>query len=87
MFVRTITGFLAASWLGAPHVAWPSEAGPDLARHFPKRVSVFGVPVHATAAAPEEKVRHAASVLAEHLDNDGDAIPGCTVCSPIPDSS
>ena len=42
---------------------------------FPKHVEVFGVHVYATAAAPDDKVLHAANVLAEWLDSDEDGIP------------
>lgn len=42
---------------------------------FQKKVDVFGIPVHATAAAPDDKVRHGAGVLAQYLDNDGDGQP------------
>ena len=40
-----------------------------------KSVQVFGVSVRATAATPDEKVLHAATVLAEYLDNDEDGAP------------
>ena len=42
---------------------------------FPKHVEVFGVHVHATAAAPDDKVLHAANVLAEYLDSGEDGVP------------
>ena len=43
--------------------------------YFEKRVDVFGIPVHATANAPDAKVLHAAGVLAQFLDNDEDGSP------------
>ena len=42
---------------------------------FPKHVEVFGLDVYGTASAPDDKVLHAASVLAEYLDSDEDGIP------------
>jgi len=42
---------------------------------LPKKVVVFGIPVHATANAPDAKVLHAAGVLAQYLDNDADGAP------------
>ncbi len=42
---------------------------------FTKQVEVFGIRVIATTASPDDKVLHAANVLAEYLDNDGDGIP------------
>jgi hypothetical protein len=42
---------------------------------FPKKVDVFGIPIHATNRAPDSKVLHAAGVLAQYLDNDTDGSP------------
>lgn len=47
----------------------------DLDSYFAKRVDVFGIPVHATANAPVDKVLHGAAVLAQFLDNDEDGRP------------
>ncbi len=46
-----------------------------LAKMFPKEVDVFGVKVLATAATDSDKVLHAASLMAEYLDNDEDGTP------------
>ncbi len=50
------------------------ESGP-LSQYFGKRVNVFGVDVVATATTPDDKVLHAAAVMAEYLDNDEDGSP------------
>ena len=42
---------------------------------FKIQVSVFGIRVYATAETPNEKVLHAAHVLAQYLDNDEDGVP------------
>ena len=39
-----------------------------LESYFSKKVDVFGVLIFATAAAPDEKVLHAAAVMADYLD-------------------
>lgn len=42
---------------------------------FSKRVGVFGITIFATRETPNEKVLHAANVLAQYLDNDSDGLP------------
>ena len=42
---------------------------------FEKYVNVFGVNIYASASVPDEKLMHAASVMAEYLDNDEDGQP------------
>jgi hypothetical protein len=40
-----------------------------------KHVEVFGIHVYGTANAPDDKVLHAANVLAKYLDSDEDGVP------------
>jgi hypothetical protein len=42
---------------------------------FTKQTEVFGIHVIATAASPDDKIIHAANVLAEYLDSDENGIP------------
>jgi hypothetical protein len=44
----------------------------DFAPYFPKYVDVFGVGVFATEGVPDNKLLHAAHVMAQYLDNDED---------------
>ena len=48
---------------------------PKFDNHFEKYVEVFGIPIYATANTPDDKVLHAANVLAQYLDNDVDGTP------------
>jgi len=41
---------------------------------FTKHVEVFGIHIYATAASPNEKLLHAANVLARYLDSDEDGV-------------
>ena len=53
----------------------PGEQDATLESYFTKNVDVFGVPIFASAAAPDGKLLHAATVLADYLDNDNDGRP------------
>ena len=48
------------------------ESPEGFSRVFSKQVDVFGIPVFATSRTPDNKVLHAAGVLAQYLDNDAD---------------
>lgn len=52
-----------------------SETEPTLRRILGKRVSVFRIDVLASNDTPDNKVLHAANVLAQYLDNDEDGKP------------
>ncbi|MGD9344770.1 MAG: hypothetical protein PVH84_02840 [Candidatus Aminicenantes bacterium] len=43
--------------------------------HFAKQVTVFGIRVVATNNVADEKLLHAAVIMAEYLDNDEDGVP------------
>ncbi len=53
----------------------PEELAPFEEGGFSKYVSVFGVHFFATPDARDEKLLHAARVMAEYLDNDSDGVP------------
>jgi len=42
---------------------------------FTKKVEVFGLYIYATNTTSDDKLLHAASILAEYIDNDEDGIP------------
>ena len=42
---------------------------------FTKQVDVFGIHIYATATTGDDKILHAANVMAQYLDNDEDGIP------------
>lgn len=89
--MRTSVGFAAGALVAAPLLVAGAvqAAGPDFAvlpipeegrvsvfrPQFTKHVEVFGVLVVASEATPDAKVRHAANVLAQWLDNDEDGKP------------
>jgi len=71
---------LAVSFLGCAPKPVPVVADIDnqavaFGSFFAKQLVVFGIPIHATANAPDAKVLHAAGVLAQYLDNDADGVP------------
>ena len=50
----------------------PTGEYSGFAQYFEKHTSVFGVHIFASSATPDDKVLHAAHVLAQYLDNDED---------------
>lgn len=54
---------------------WCNSGGSNIPA-FTKHIEVFGIHINATASAPDEKLLHAANVLAEYLDNDEDGAGG-----------
>jgi len=68
--------FLSLVWLILlGFILTDCRSGNSDANIFTKQVEVFGLHVYATATTPDDKVLHAANVLAEYLDNDEDGIP------------
>ena len=63
----------ACSGAGDSGVDEPAASGFDAL--FPKHIDVFGVSVRGTAGTPDDKMLHAANVMAEYLDNDADGVP------------
>ena len=54
----------------------PTGKEPEgFARVFSRKVEVFEIPIFATHDTPDNKLLHAANVLAQYLDNDADGIP------------
>ncbi len=51
------------------------DAPGGFSRVFQRQACVFGIRVYATAKTPDEKIVHAANVLAQYLDNDEDGMP------------
>ena len=50
----------------------PNSAPDGFSQHFSKYIDVFGIPVYATSACSNNRVRHCANVLAQYLDNNED---------------
>jgi len=44
-------------------------------KNFTRQTEVFGVHIYATDASPDDKILHAANVMAEYLDSDEDGVP------------
>ena len=63
----------ACTGTGEPGVDEQAASGFDAL--FPKHIDVFGVSVRGTAGTPDDKMLHAANVMAEYLDNDADGVP------------
>jgi len=61
--MRYLVKLLLVSIVLTPMVAWAD---------YTKQIDVFGIPVIATDGVSDAKMMHAASILAEYLDNDQD---------------
>lgn len=82
-----VTGIAAATFLtacgGSSSSGSNNNSGGDnntgggsaLATAFPKSTSVFDIPILATSGTPDDKIIHAANILAEYLDNNEDGTP------------
>ena len=51
-----------------------SESDKNYFKYFCKKTNVFGIKIYATENVDNDKILHAASILAEYLDNDEDGI-------------
>ncbi|MAK06736.1 MAG: hypothetical protein CMG94_01675 [Marinoscillum sp.] len=51
-----------------------SESDKNYFKYFCKKTNVFGIKIYATENVDNDKMLHAASILAEYLDNDEDGI-------------
>jgi hypothetical protein len=61
-------------------VKWPGRVSPRNETigsriEFTKQVEVFGLHIYATNTTGNDKILHAANVLAEYIDNDEDGVP------------
>ena len=52
-----------------------SEGSPNPGVRFNKHAEVFGIDIYATPKTGNDKIIHAANVLAEYLDSDEDGVP------------
>ena len=79
LVVVSICGLVALGCGAAPITDEPSPSATDGSTvseiTFTKKVMVLGVPVYATNTTADEKLLHAAGVLAQFLDNDEDGEP------------
>jgi len=76
LFGFLLTGFAPSVQAGPPSSLVVGPLAEDIPRSFrtffSQEVEVFGVKVLASKDTPERKVRHAAAVLQQYLDNDAD---------------
>tara|TARA_B100000614_G_C14485117_1_gene468347 strand:+ start:189 stop:1034 length:846 start_codon:yes stop_codon:yes gene_type:complete len=64
----------AVTALGSCALLAPADDGGAIPDEFTKEIDVFAIPVVATDAVSDAKLRHGAAILAEYLDGDGDGV-------------
>lgn len=70
-----IGGAICIALLATVIAGCAGPAAVSFGAFFPKRIDVFGVSIRGTTATPDDKMLHAAHVMAEYLDNDADGRP------------
>ena len=69
---RFLIFIIFATIVGCYSECGNAKCPPSWENNFPKQAIVFGIKVIATENTSDEKVLHAAKIMAQYLDNDED---------------